>query len=603
MGDRTVLDFYHHEVERPLADKYTHYRPDGVRTVSTEELFRRTAALAEGLALLGVGRGDRVILLSDNRPEWHLADLAVLSLGALDVPLYPTLNSRQIAYQARDSGSRVAIVENAEQAAKFDPIRGQCPELEHLIQIEGEVSSDIRPLEEVIASGDRAGAGDRFWDRAATFDEHDVITVVYTSGTTGDPKGAMLTHDNFVSNALAVLKRVPEVQPDEVVLEFLPLCHVFERAAGYAYMTRQHRRAYCAMGHLGQLIGTIRPHRFCSAPRVFEKVQQAVLAKVQAAPPVRRRIFFWALETGREMARHRLDGTAPGAGLVLRHAVADRVALRKVRAAMGGRVRTAISGAAPLAPQLNEFFHAVGIPIQEGYGLTETSPAIAVNGCGPGENRFGTVGRRVDRVEVKLAPDGELLARGPNIMKGYWHKPEATAEVIEPDGFFHTGDIASIDEDGFVRITDRKKDLIVTSGGKNVAPQPIENRLKESRYVDAAVLIGDRRPFIAALISPAFEALEPWAREQGLSFATREELVSLPEVQGLFASIVDHVNETLARYEEVRQFLVVPVAFTIAGGHLTPTLKVKRRVVEAEFADGIEHLYAAREPARIPVEV
>jgi long-chain acyl-CoA synthetase len=602
MADRTVLDCYRHEVEQPLADKYTHYRPDGSRTLSTEELFRRTAAFAEGLASLGVKRGDRVILLSDNRPEWHLADLAVLSLGARDGPLYPTLIPPQIAFQARDSGSKVAIVENPEQAAKFHPIRERCPDLEHIVQIEGEAAGDVRSLEEVLASGDRTDAGDRFWDRAATLDEHEVITIIYTSGTTGEPKGVMLTHHNLVSNGRAVLQRLPVIESDEVLLEFLPLCHVFERCAGYAYMTRQHRRAYCAMGHLGQLIGTIRPHRFCSAPRVFEKVHQAVLTKVQAAPPLRRRIVFWALEVGREMARHRLDGTSPGTALAFRHALADRLALRKVRAATGGRLHATISGAAPLAPQVNEFFHAVGIPIQEAYGLTETSPGVAVSGYLPGENRFGAVGRPLEGVEVGLAPDGELLVRGPNVMKGYWNRPEATAEAIDPDGFFHTGDIASIDEDGFVRITDRKKDLIVTSGGKNVAPQPIENRLKQSCYVDVAVLVGDRRPFIAALIGPAFEALEPWARERGVRFATREELVELAEVRALYASVVDAVNDSLARYEQIRKFIVVPIVFTVESGYLTSTLKVKRRVVEAELAASIEALYAVQEPARTPVE-
>ncbi len=590
MSTRTILDLYRLSIATPREEYAVHHFPGGSRPFSTHEFHRRTVALANALPGLAVRRGDRVLLLSENRPEWHMIDVATLAAGAVNVPVYPTLTPAQLAYQLRDSGAVVAVVEDAEQMQKFLAIRSECPELKHLIQVDGPCASGVRSLDELIASGDVARGEDAFWARAAEIDENDLATIVYTSGTTGEPKGVMLTHRNFVSNALYILPRLP-VGADDLALEFLPLCHVFERCAGYLYFAVGARRAYCTVATVGDLIASIQPTVFCSVPRVFEKVYDRVHSRVAAAPPLRRKLFHWAVGVGRDASRYRLAGTPMPAGLRFRHHLADALVLKKIRAAMGGRVKGIISGAAPLPLFANEFFHAAGIPVQEGYGLTETSPAIGVNGYQPGANRLGSIGRPLDNLEVKLAEDGELLVRGPSVAKGYWNKPEATAEVFDPDGFFHTGDIARIDADGFIFITDRKKDIIVTAGGKNVAPQPIENRLKQSTWVDNAVLIGDRRPFIVALFSPNLEGLTAFARGKGLPVEDPAALLARPEVTALFDAVVTEVNQDLARYEQIRKFRVLPVQLSIEGGHLTPTVKIKRRVVEREFAHLIEDMY------------
>jgi long-chain acyl-CoA synthetase len=517
-----------------------------------------------------------------------MADLATVALGAVDVPLYGTLNAAQIAYQAKDSGAKVAIVESPEQMAKFLEIKGDCPDLQHLVQVEGPVASGVRSLEEVIDAGDSADAGDLFWQRAETVTKDDLLTLIYTSGTTGNPKGVSLTHEALVANVEASKHRAP-VTPDDFGLEFLPLCHVFERMVGYLYMEKAVSKAYCSVYHVGDLVADIKPTIFAGVPRFYEKVYDKIMDKVNNAPALRRALFNWALAQGKKAYPERLAGRDPGG---VGYHLADALVLKKVREALGGRIRFLISGGAPLPLFVNEFFHSIGVWILEGYGLTETSPVIAVNGAAPNMTRLGTVGKPIDNVEVKLADDGELCVRGPSVMKGYWNLPDKTAEVFDADGYFHTGDIAEIDDDGFIRITDRKKDIIVTAGGKNVAPQPIENELKRSPLIDNAVLIGDRRPFIIALISPNEEELEKWAAAEGLAGATVEELSRNPKLQAEIAKVVEVTNADLARYEQIKKFEVLPLMLSIEAGHLTPTMKVKRRVVEKDYAELIEGLYA-----------
>ncbi len=591
MAERTVLDFYRCELKAPKRDHYRHFTPDGVRTLSTEQFFAKVVGFAEGLAKLGIGRGDRVLLISDNRPEWHITDLAVLALGAVDVPVYSTLNPEQIAYQVNDSGARAVVVDSPQQMAKILAVSDRCPTLEHLIQMDGERADGVRRMEAIIAAGTVAGAEDRFWQRAAGVEPGDLMTIIYTSGTTGEPKGVMLTHDNLVQNVLNSAHRVP-VSADDTALEFLPLCHVLERMVSYIYMWRGTRKTYCSVHHVGDLIAEIRPTLFAGVPRFFEKVHQKIMDKVAAASPVRRTLFNWALGVGREAAHQRIAGKELGAVLGASFNAADRLVLGTVREAFGGRVRYAISGGAELPLFVNEFFHSLGIKVIEGYGLTETSPVIAVNGVEPGTLRLGTVGKPLANLEVKLAEDGELLVRGPSVMTGYWNKPEATREVFDPDGFFHTGDIAEIDDDGFVLIVDRKKDLIVTAGGKNIAPQPVESQLKQSPWVDTAVLIGDRRPFVVALIVPNFEELERWAKSKGIEHSGAEDLISRPEVRQLYDQLVTATNSSQARYEQVKRFAILPTPLTMEAGHLTPTLKVKRRVVEERFKTTVDGLYA-----------
>jgi len=500
MSDHTILDLYRHELDDLREDHYVHYFPGGTRSFGTMEFFRHTVALADTLADLGVAAGDRVIVVCDTRPEWHMVDIAILSLGAVNAPIYATLTPEQVAYQARDSGAAVAIAEDAEQMAKFIAARPTCPELEHLVQLEGPREEGIFSLDDLWGET-TDGAEERFWERADQVNEEDLATIVYTSGTTGEPKGVMLTHRNIVTNVLESLERV-EVARDELGLEFLPLCHMIERLAGYMYMSLGASRAYCSVYHVGELMKEIRPVVFASVPRLLEKVHAAIVARAETASPAKRVLFHWAIATGAEVARRRLAGEPVGGALALKHRLADHLVLSKIRAAIGGRLKASFCGGAAVPLYVHEFFQAIGIPVQEAWGLTETSPVITANGWKPGDMRIGSVGRPLPSYEMRVADDGELLAKGPSVFSGYWNKPEQTAEVFDAEGFFRTGDIGTIDDDGFIFITDRKKDLIVTAGGKNIAPQPVESELKESPYIENAVLIGDGRPFVVALLAP-----------------------------------------------------------------------------------------------------
>jgi len=588
MSEKTTLDLYRHEYEHQRPDHYTHATPEGSRTLSTEEFFQKTAALAAALAKLGVGHGERFMLLSDNRPEWHMVDLALASLGAISVPVYGNLTPPQLQYQANDSGAMGVITDSPEQMAKFLQIQENCPDLKHLVQMDGEPAGDVLSMDGLITEANDAGNGDRFWERAAKVTEDDLLTLIYTSGTTGDPKGVMLTHRNLVQNVLASSERAV-LKGEYHALEFLPLCHVFERMIGYLYMYKGLRKTYCSVYYVGDLVADIAPNVFAAVPRFYEKVYDKIQQMVASAPALRRALFNWAVGQGRSAYPKRLAGGKAGG---LFYGLADSLVLSKIRGALGGQVVVCVSGGAPLPQYVADFFQSIGVNIIEGYGLTETSPVIAVAGMGPGENKLGTVGRPISNVEAKIAPDGELIVKGPSVMKGYWNKPDKTAEVFDEEGFFHTGDVAIIDEDGFVKITDRKKDLIVTAGGKNVAPQPIENKLKSAPFVDNVVLIGDRRKYIVALFSPNTEEIERWAKDQGIEYGAVEDLFQHPKVLAEFQRIVDSTNEGLARYEQIKKIAVLPMMLSVEGGHLTPTLKVKRRVVEKEFAETIEALYA-----------
>ena len=476
---------------------------------------------------------------------------------------------------------------------KFLTVRKKCRALEHLVQIEGPVEPEVLAFDDLLETGDFADAEADFWDRASRVKPDDLMTIIYTSGTTGEPKGVMLTHDNLVQNVLAAGNRIPVVRED-LALEFLPLCHVLERMLGYAYMFKETSKAYCSVHHVGELMAEIKPTLFAGVPRLYEKVMQKITDTVAGSPAVKRGLFKWAHQIGTQEARLRLAGKEVSGLLAARHAVADKLVLSKVREGLGGRLRFCASGGAALPLFVNEFFHALGVYIIEGYGLTETSPIVTANGSKPGEIRLGTIGKVLDNVEIRLAKDGELLVKGPSVMKGYWNKPEQTAEVFTEDGFFCTGDIAEIDDDGFVLIVDRKKDLIVTAGGKNVAPQPIESELKKSPYIETAVLIGDHRPYIIALISPSFDDLERWARKKKIEWADHDELTTHPAVAELMENTVSKVNASLARYEQIKKTRVLPIALSIEDGQLTPTLKVKRRVVEQQFAKLIDAVYVAQ---------
>ena len=590
MTPKTVLDFFRHDVKAPRRRHYAHHTGSGSRALSTEAFFSMTTALAQALSERGVEHGDRVMILMDNRPEWHVADLAILSLGAVTVPVYATLTSEQIAFQVRDSGAKVALVEDADQMKKFLTIKDGCPELELLIQFKGDRQPGVASWDDCITSGSTRKSEELFWDRASAIRPENLMTLIYTSGTTGEPKGVALSHRNLVENVVHAADRIP-VTRNDLALEFLPLCHVLERMVGYIYMWRATSRAYCSVHDVGDLIADIKPTLFAGVPRFFEKVQQKIMESVQDSGPLKRAIFYRGIDIGLETSRLRIRGKEPSGIYARRHALADKFVLSKVREGLGGRIRYAISGGAELPMHVAEFFHALGIQVMEGYGLTETSPVIAVNGAGPRQLRLGTVGRALDNLEINIATDGELCVKGPSVMTGYWNKPRRTAEVFDSDGFFHTGDIAEIDDDGFIMIVGRKKDLIVTAGGKNVAPQPIESRLKRSPFIETAVLIGDRRPFLIALFSPAFDELERWAKANKLVFADRQALITHPETTQLFDDIVERQNASLARYERIKNFKILPDNLSIEDGSLTPTLKVKRRVIEENFEGLIEAMY------------
>jgi long-chain acyl-CoA synthetase len=594
MAIRTVCDIFYHSVDTFRKAEHLKYKKDGAwRVISSEELRTAVEEVSMGLRALGVEKGDKVAILSENRPEWAIADLATLAIGAADAPVYSTLTPAQVLYILNDSESKVVFVSNATQAAKVAEVRPQAKHLQHVIRMDAAPIEGTLHFDEVRAKGREALALDKdaVRKRVAEVKPEDLATLIYTSGTTGDPKGVMLTHSNLVSNVLGAAKAFPTLGPDDVCLSFLPLCHSFERTSGHNLMLFGGATiAYAeSVEKVPENMGEVRPTIMGSVPRLYEKMYARVNEKVANDSPLRQKMFRWAISVGREAFRHRVERTEPGAVLKLKLALADKLVFSKIKARTGGRLRLFISGGAPLAREIAEFFGAAGLLICEGYGLTETSPVITCNR--PDWIKPGTVGLPLDGVEVKIAPDGEILARGPNIMRGYFKKAEATAEAIDKDGWFHTGDIGVLDKDGFLTITDRKKDILVTSGGKNIAPQPIENTIKTNKYFAEVVMIGNNRNFPAALVVPNFEPLEKWAKEKGIGAGSREDLVRKPEVMAFYQKLVTDLTPDLAQFEKIKKITLIASEFTIEAGELTPTLKVKRRVVEAKYKDVIDRMY------------
>ena len=560
--------------------------------ISYADLLARVQATSLGLSAMGVNEGDRVGILSENRPEWAIADFACLAARCADVPVYPTLPAGQITHILRDSGAVALFVSTREQLAKIVEIRDQLPALRHIIAFDDDASGSgvlsFRELEGRPAASEAEAAGWRERALAATPD--DVATLIYTSGTTGDPKGVMLTHGNIASNVVGGLKRLPLRDGDEC-LSFLPLSNIFERMAGHytVFQAGTIINYATSFDTVAAELLEVRPTLVLSVPRLFEKIHSRVV-DTAARSPVRFAIFKWAKRTGEAWADLSLEGKPIPAWLALKHRIADRLVFSKLRARVGGRLRFFVSGGAPLNPSIARFFYAAGMPVLEGYGLTETSPVIAVNG--PGETRLGTVGRPIENVEVRIAEDGEILTRGPHIMKGYFNKPEETAEVIDADGWLHTGDIGELDKDGFLRITDRKKDLIVTAGGKNIAPQPIENLARTSKFVSNAVMIGDKRRFPAMLIVPNAENLKAWAAQKQLDESDYTALLKRPEVYAKMERELAKVFHHLAHYEVPKKYILLDRDFSIGSGELTPKMSVKRKAVEAANREAIEALYA-----------
>jgi long-chain acyl-CoA synthetase len=562
--------------------------------ISSEQIYQRVRALGQAFRGWGHQKGDRIALVSENRWEWSVSDFAILAIGAVNVPIYPTLTGDQIAVLLQDAGCRTAIVSTLQQFEKLNAVRAQTP-LERIVLMDFANSpADAISFTHLLAGADALGSQreEAFDALARSVQAADLATLIYTSGTTGEPKGVMLTHGNIAANQNFAVRDF-DIGPTDVCISFLPLSHITARALDYVMFSRGAQVVYCGQfDKLPLAMREIRPTVFVGVPRVYEKIRQEVERRAGLSP-VRRRLLAQAVNLGSRHAQTVYAGKTPSSAL---WKLADKLVYSKVKAAFGGRVRIFLSGGAPLGIDTARWFASVGIPAWEGYGLTETSPVIAINSAVA--QRMGSVGKPLPNVELNFAPDGELLVRGPFIFGGYWHKPAANAECFDADGWFHTGDIAHLDSDGFLYITDRKKELLKTSGGKLVAPQPIENKLKTSILVSQVALVGDKHKFISALICPNFVALEEWARTHGMPAANRAELVADSRVQNLYDELIRSINTGLANFETIKRFRLVPDEWSQDSGELTPSMKLKRRVITQRYAAVVDAIYADEATAR-----
>lgn len=559
------------------------------KDVSWAVMGERIRAVAKGLIELGVKEGDPVGIFSQNKPEWAIADYGIQSVRGVSVPIYATNSAKQAQFIVDNAGVKVIFVGDGEQFEKVKSITSEC--LERIIVFSDDVQTDgprALSFKDFLDLGNRSPRDEEIdarLDRAST---KDLATIIYTSGTTGDPKGVMLTHSNFF-HQFDVVNGFFTVGEEDVSLCFLPLSHVFERSWSYYVASRGAVNAYCDDPRkVVDYIRETRPTAMIAVPRLYEKVHAAVAANLKSLPPRKQALFHWAMEAGRDLQERRRAGKSAGLALRIKYMVADRLILQKIRNIFGGRIRFLVSGGAPLAKEIAEFFCAAGMLICEGYGLTETSPTITCNS--PDSYKFGTVGKVVSRCEVKLSDDGEILVRGDNVTPGYYKNPEATARSFE-NGWFKTGDVGELDEEGFLKITDRIKDLIITSGGKNISPQNIQSALLRDELIEQAVVIGDRRPFLSALIVPAFDVLESYAGSNNIPFSSREELVENPRIVSLYEKRIALQSKDLGDYEKVKKFRLLPLEFTQETGELTPTLKIKRKIVHDKFANVIEAMY------------
>ena len=584
---RTLADIFFQIVERDLPRVMMYEENHEWKTISSRELYRRVMGVAVELRRRGVQKGDRVAILSENRPEWQIADFAILLIGAVTVPIYATLTGEQISFMLRHSGAKTAFVSTETQWKKLLSIQEHTA-VESIVLMDAPAEGSAAvAMAEVMEAGPA--------ERVAELDAlregvqpDDLATLIYTSGTTGVPKGVMLTHGNIASNLSVSLDEFDFNAGGDLAVSFLPLSHITARHVDFAELYRGVTIAYCPyLEDMVRIMREMRPTIFVAVPRVYEKIYNGVLQGVSKG--FKKEIYRWAMSVGWAHMNQIVAGRRPKR-LVWK--LANALFFKKVLAAMGGQVRIFISGGAPLGRELAEWYAQIGLVVHEGYGLTETSPVIAVNS--PRARNLGTVGKPLPNVQVHIAGDGELLVRGPSVFKGYWNMPEETAAAFEED-WFKTGDIAMMDTDGFLTITDRKKDLIKTSGGKFLAPQPIENSLKTNALVAEAAVIGERRKFPSAVIIPSFAALEAWAAQNGVSYSNHSELASNPKVQALYEEIVAQVNENLARFERMKKVFVAPMELSIEDGTLTPTLKLRRRNVEAMYKAQIDRMYAEAE--------
>jgi long-chain acyl-CoA synthetase len=569
----------------------------GWESIAATEMLRRVAGLSKALTELGVRPGDRVGIFAPNCAEWHIADFAILGLGAVTVPVYFNESPDRLAYILNDSGARIVVAAGESQVQKIVQCRARLPILERVISIAppSDLGGDILHYEMLIATAGDADV-DEYRRHAAEVVGNQLATIIYTSGTTGEPKGVMLNHSNLSSNALDAFRDY-DCFPSDVALSFLPLAHVYERAMDYGYFFRGVSIAYLEqMDTVAQALLEVHPTMTAAVPRFFEKVYASILDKGHRETGVKRRIFDWALRVAQEAMPWRAYGKKVSPGVKWKWHVANRVVYSKIREGLGGKIRRFCSGGAPLAPELAEFFWTVDLPVYQGYGLTETSPVVAANL--PAANKVGTVGRPIPNVQVRIADDGEILVKGPCVMQGYYRKPDQTREVFTTDGWFCTGDIGRLDEDGYLIITDRKKELLKTAAGKFVAPAPIENLLKTCPFITNAIVVGDGRKFVSVLIVPNFARIEAEARKAGREFSTSGGMLFDPWVRDLISREIERLTSSLAQYEKPKRFALLEQDLSYASGELTYTLKVKRRIIEQRYQDVIARLYADVEEPR-----
>ncbi len=586
------------------AEKYLYHskRKDHWEGLRGEDIRMAVEDLAYALISLGIGKGVQAAIISNNSPRWAMADYAILCTGGATASIYPTLTAQQAAYIIKHSESRVIFAEDLEQAGKVLEVWDDCPDLKVLVVMndardsgqaaesdDRRIISYVDLLEEGQTYGQEKGLD--FEALCSASKPDDLLTLIYTSGTTGEPKGVMLTHHNMATNIEGALEHI-QIDETDSLLSFLPLSHSFERMAGHFLAFSRGATIYYAesVEKVADNLREVKPTVLLGVPRFYEKVYNRVLENISSAPSIRQKIFWWALAQGKAVVALSQEGKKPGWWLGKKHGLASKLVFSKLKDRVGGRIRFFVSGAAPLSAAIAEFFASLDMIVLEGYGITETSPALCVNKLE--KFKFGKVGPAIPGVQLKIADDGEILAKGPNIMKGYFKSPEATAEAIDAEGWYHTGDVGELDEDGYLKITDRKKDIMVTSGGKNVAPAPLEIALVTSPYVEQVLIIGDKRNFISALIVPNFEKIEAFAEEQSLPNRAREALIKDPQIVALFEKEMEAAMEPFARYEQVRKFALLPREFTIERGEYTPSFKVKRKVVFDHFQEEIEALYS-----------
>ena len=589
----TLVEAFEHVARvHPRADTLNYKRDGRWVAISSDEMLRRARHIAGGLYSLGVRRGDRVAILSESRPEWTLTDAGCLFAAAIDVPIYPTLMPAQVRYILKDSGARVLVLANEEKFLQLREILAECTAVEQLVFFEKPASQEAPGMS--LAELEKRGSEleeqqpDLINKVAHQIEPAELATIIYTSGTTGEPKGVMLTHSNVVSNMVDASSHFL-FSKDDVALSVLPLSHIFERQAMYMYLYRGLAVYYAeSLEMMGPNLREVRPTILVGVPRIFEKIYARIREKVAAKGRIQVAVLSWAVSVAQDYGRFMVSGKRMPALLVFKRRLADRLMFSKWREAFGGRIRVLVSGGAALPEDLGYMYLGAGIPILQGYGLTETSPGIT--SCTLETNRIGTVGRPIPHVEVRIAADGEVETRGPNVMQGYYNKAQETRAVFTDDGWFKTGDIGTIDEDGFLRITDRKKELFKTSGGKYIAPQQLEQMIKGSRFVNQVVLIGNGRKFPAALVVPDWERVESYAQLKGIK-GNHAELCKHPRIIDLFERQIAGLTTDLAQYERVKKVALLENELTIEGGGLTPTLKVKRRVVDENYREIIDQLY------------